>query len=339
MAIFRRNSGEYAENRPAHRLKWGGATVILLLLLMIAVGIYWSGEPKLFDVDQARARLTDQPVVGATSTATMITIVDVLLDKRGGYLSNDITPPSILLDNIPSWEFGALVQVRDFSRAMRESFSRSQSQSAEDEDLSFAEPRFAVDHTSWAMPFAETEYRDGQRYLKNYLNRLTDADDYDGQFFARADNLNAWLANVETRLGSLSQRLSASVGQERINTDLAGDPSAQQSTPQPREREIKTPRLEVDNVFYEARGSAWALLHLLKAVQRDFDSVLQKKNAQASLQQIIRELEMTQKPVHAPIILNGGGFGLWANHSLVMASYISRANAAIIDLRELLARG
>jgi hypothetical protein len=28
-----------------------------------------------------------------------------------------------------------------------------------------------------------------------------------------------------------------------------------------------------------------------------------------------------------------------ANHSLIMASYISRANAAIIDLRSLLERG
>ena len=33
------------------------------------------------------------------------------------------------------------------------------------------------------------------------------------------------------------------------------------------------------------------------------------------------------------------GFGLVANHSLVMASYLSRANAAIIDLRDLLAQG
>jgi len=39
------------------------------------------------------------------------------------------------------------------------------------------------------------------------------------------------------------------------------------------------------------------------------------------------------------MVLNGSGFGLLANHSLVMASYISRANAAIIDLRDLLAQG
>jgi hypothetical protein len=41
----------------------------------------------------------------------------------------------------------------------------------------------------------------------------------------------------------------------------------------------------------------------------------------------------------SPIILNGSGFGIFANHSLVMASYISRANAAVIDLRSLLAQG
>ena len=63
------------------------------------------------------------------------------------------------------------------------------------------------------------------------------------------------------------------------------------------------------------------------------------KNARVSLQQIIRELEPTQDTIWSPMIMNGSGFGLVANHSLVMASYISRANAAIIDLRTLLARG
>ena len=71
----------------------------------------------------------------------------------------------------------------------------------------------------------------------------------------------------------------------------------------------------------------------------DFADVLVKKNALVSLRQIIRELEATQESVFSPMILNGSGFGLFANHSLVMASYISRANAALIDLRDLLAQG
>ncbi|MGL4711209.1 MAG: DUF2333 family protein, partial [Shewanella sp.] len=38
-------------------------------------------------------------------------------------------------------------------------------------------------------------------------------------------------------------------------------------------------------------------------------------------------------------VLNGSGFGLVANHSLVMANYVSRANAAVIDLTNLLSQG
>jgi hypothetical protein len=97
--------------------------------------------------------------------------------------------------------------------------------------------------------------------------------------------------------------------------------------------------MQIDDVFYETRGAAWALIHLLKAVEKDFDQVLRKKNALISLRQIIRELEGTQQPLWSPVVLNGTGFGLFANHSLVMASYISRANAALIDLRQLLQQG
>ena len=67
--------------------------------------------------------------------------------------------------------------------------------------------------------------------------------------------------------------------------------------------------------------------------------MLEDKNALVSLQQIIRELEATQQSVFSPMILNGSGFGMLANHSLVMANYISRANAALIEISELLNQG
>ena len=41
----------------------------------------------------------------------------------------------------------------------------------------------------------------------------------------------------------------------------------------------------------------------------------------------------------SPMILNGSGYGLFANHSLVMANYLARANAAVITLRDLLDQG
>jgi len=319
------------------------APLLVLLLLLVVLGYYWSSEPGPFDIEIAaadRAIVTGSKLTtGSYTTSAVIAAMETLLNKRGGYLSNDIMPPSIWLDNIPNWEFGVLVQVRDLSRSMRNDFSRSQSQSAEDVDLIIAEPKFNFDSKSWFLPATESVYQEGVDALYGYLARLQNPQNPDAQFYARADNLQEWLGQVEKRLGSLSQRLSASVGQVRLNTDLAGDAEAVQSTQTSSQIEVKTPWSEIDDVFYETRGAAWALIHFLKAVERDFGPVLEKKNALISMRQIVRELEGTQEPIWSPMILNGSGFGLFANHSLVMASYISRANAALIDLRSLLEQG
>lgn len=269
----------------------------------------------------------------------MITLSDTLLHKPGGYLSNDIAPPGSMMDNVPNWEFGVLVQLRDMARTLRNNLSRSQSQSAEDADLVQAEGQFYFDNNTWMLPETESEYEKGITALTHYLDRLDDPGQKSAQFYARADNLKVWLSEVETRLGSLSQKLSASVGKRQLDTSLAGDPAATQSTSAPAENELKTPWTELDDVFYEARGTTWALIHLLKAVEVDFLDVLRKKNALVSMQQIIRELEPTQDTLYSPVILNGSGFGTLANHSLVMGSHISRANAAIADLRRLLEDG
>ena len=324
-------------------IRWLLIPIGVYLLFAIFVGIHWNWKPGEFSVtaiNLEKAQQAETPIVtGSATTATLIHMAEILLEKPGGFISNDILPPGVWLDNISNWEYGVLIQMRDASKAMREAFSRSQSQSKEDRDLSRVEPRFNFDHQSWAIPASESQYEEAIEFLSSYYNRLLNRNISDAQFYARADNLNYWLQTVETRLGSLSQRLSASVGQRRINTDLAGDSAATQSTPAPQEIEAKTPWLQIDDIFYEARGTTWALVHLLKAVEIDFEEILKRKNALVSLRQIIRELESSQETVYSPIILNGSGFGLVANHSLVMASYISRANAAIIDLRELLSRG
>ncbi len=323
--------------------KVSGGLLSTLLLLSMILGFLWDSEPDLFDVEQNARSDTDlsdqQGITGRATVATLMRLADTLLGKPGGYLSNDIMPPGIWMDNVPNWEFGVLVQIRDMSRTLRNSFSRSQSQSIEDRDLVNAENQFYIDNDKWIWPESETEYYKGIDALQSYLHRLSAQQNQKAQFYARADNLRSWLSEVETRLGSLSHRLSASVGKRQLDTSLAGDSAATQSTQTNREMELKTPWTKLDDVFYEARGTSWALIHLLKAAEIDFKGVLQKKNALVSLRQIIRELEVTQETLWSPLILNGSGFGLIANHSLVMASYISRANAAIIDLRSLLEKG
>ncbi|QVL43629.1 MAG: DUF2333 family protein [Alcanivorax sp.] len=316
---------------PRNNRIWKGLLWLLAILLLVdvALGWYWSWEPDLSEVNRR-----DGAVAGETMTREVIHVANTLLDKPGGYLSNDMLPHRLWLDNMPSWEFGVLVQLRDVTRVMRRDMSRSQSQSQEDTFLAIAEPQFNFDAESWAMPATESEYRRGIRALENYLEALK-RQDGSAQFYARADNLNYWLNEVQNRLGSLSLSLSQSVGRTQLNTD--------NDTPvgelDKEERFVKTSWMEIDNVFYEARGASWALVQLMRAVEVDFADVLRRKNATVSFRQMVRELEATQQTLWSPVILNGSGFGLFANHSLVMANYITRANASLVDLRKLLQEG
>lgn len=317
-----------------------------IFLLFYLVGVYWSLSVEPFDVRQeviTQAKADNvSPVVGYTTTTTLIKVASSLLDKPGGYISNDALPPGLLLDNMPAWEFGVLEMVRDMALVLRKDFSRSQSQSLENVHIQKAQPQFNIDNKSWAMPSAESEYRkaiDSLYLYRNALVGISKTKNDTAQFYARADNLTSYLDEIQKRLGSYSQRLSASVGKDKINTDLAGDSKAKQSTNEGSHSQVRTSWFKLDDVFYESRGAAWALMHFLQAIEIDFDSVLKNKNATISLQQIIRELEASQQTLWSPMVLNGDGFGVLANHSLVMANYISRANAALIDLNELLRKG
>ncbi len=309
----------------------------VIVLINIVLGIYWSRSPDIFWVN--RSIDDNRTVIGYSTTDTLIRVAETMLDKPGGYLSNDVMPPSVFLDNTPNWELGVLQQVRDLARVIRNDYSRSQSQSREDPDVRDAEQAFFIDNTSWIFPKAESEYRRAIEGFESYRDRLADDNDLDAQFYARADNLREWLAQVEKRLGSLTRRLGDSVATTRINENLAGDPSATASNPQPDRIEVRTSWFDVDDVFFEARGTAWALVHFFRAAEFDFAQVLEDKNANASVRQIIRELESSLQPLRSPIILNGSGYGFFANHSLVMANYLARANAAVINLRELLDQG
>lgn len=334
-----------AADLPApRRPRWTLGLALLLGLLLLLISIlmfFFSSEPDPFD-PKARAETdlgrTELPTGYVTVTA-VVGLIDVLLDKRGGYFSNDLLPPGAWMDNIPNFEFGVLVQLRDVSITLRDHFSRSQTQSADDADLREAQPLLASPNDRWLWPATEGQYAKARTHLLSYRTRLADDNRQDAQFYARADNLENWLSQVESRLGALSQRLSASVGQARVNTDLGGDAGASQSTPAQDALFVRTPWTEIDDNFYEARGQCYALLHLLHAVRVDFHATLERKNALVTLDQVIRELEATQSAIWSPMILNGGGYGFFANHSLVIANYVARASRGIGELRMLLRQG
>ena len=281
------------------------------------------------------ALAVDLPL-GYAYSSTLSHIADTLLHKSGGYITNDIAPPGVLLDNITSWEFGALVMLRDGTTALRNHFARDQSQSEQDPDLAIAEPYFYYERNSWALPATEAEYEKGIEALHKYMERLKNPNaGKKAQFYARADNLWQYTEIVIKRLGDLSTRLSSNSSSSNFSPGLT-DLEIQEASGK---GATKVPWLEIDNVFYESRGASWALLHILRAIKHDFHDILLDKRAMRTVDIMIRELESSLTPIMSPMVLDGSGYGLFANYSLSMANHIARANAAALDLRDIMNRG
>lgn len=308
------------------RERWGldeqGLLLPALFLLFVVVQLglawSWSREPRAFPVNKPGA------VPGVLLARTLADVSATLTQKPGGYLRNDLMPPGVALDNISAWELGVLRQVRDMSRVMHQDLGLSP-RLVEDADLADAYAAFSSDENAWAFPSTESELKRGTASVRSYADRLTAG--RDARFLVRDAYLVQWLSAVEGDLDSLSARLNAALPDHPV---LAGRSTVGMRPLEP------TSWWRVDNVFYESRGSAWALLHLLKAVEIDFGSQLAERQALLSLRAAIHELEATQQALWSPVVLNGSGFGVFANHSLVMANYLNRARTDLADVRMLL---
>ena len=86
-----------------------GVLIAVYLIGCLALAWWWDYEPDTFGVQEyASAHAEDRGrtrVIGYTTTVTLIHMAETLLEKRGGYVSNDLFPPGVWMDNVPNWEF------------------------------------------------------------------------------------------------------------------------------------------------------------------------------------------------------------------------------------------
>ena len=340
------SENETTQENKSRGILWGVGVFFAIVLAGLTVwGAFMGQEPGQFNIEHEadekakEAHYTEELPVGYVFASTLAHIAEVLLHKPGGYVTNDVGPPGVFMDNIPSWELGALIMLRDATSALRNHFARDQSQSAEDPHLAEAEPKFYFDHASWALPATETEYEKGIEALDHYMEHLLHPDKQGkrAQFYSRADNLWQYTEVVIKRLGGLSTRLTANIVGSNLAPGLSAlekEEAKNQGSPTP-----KVAWFEIDDVFFEARGASWALLHILRAIRHDFEDILKDKRADRTVEIMIKALENSLQPIYSPVILNGDGYGLFANYSLTMANYIARTNAAALDLRDIMNRG
>lgn len=323
MDVWQDKLGEQWESLQERWASWDVGPLLtvflfLCLLLLAGLGWFWSREPAVLPLEESADKR------GVVLVRALAQVSTTLTDKPGGYVRNDVLPPGLLMDNMRAWELGVLKQVRDMTRSLHRDMSLSHARFVEDRDLARAEEAFGIAPGSWAFPSAEHELVRGTGFVGRYADRLSRGE---ASFYAREANLRRWLGDVDASLGQMSTRLNAALPDHAVLV-LAGEDSLPSVA--------RTSWWAIDDVFYEARGSAWALLHLLKAVELEFGPELKRRQAVLSLRAAIHELEATQQGLWSPVILNGSGFGLFANHSLVMANYLNRAQTDLSDVRALL---
>lgn len=315
MAIFRKRKQRIdVLERPEYGWIWKPLLTLLVLYLVIclALGIWWSQRPGNFDVTQAvfdqREHPTTPAARGTVMTSTLITTVETLLEKPGGYLRNDMLAPGVWLDNMPSWEYGVLSQARLLTQALP-SFGAGNTSLLND-----AADALDSDSRDWIYPAAEKRYKRALATLHGYL--LSFNNQGMSGFADNGGALAQWLRETEQRLGELTGSLSANVDNPDALRKLGVDES---------ELPDATPWLQIDNTFFVARGETWALLHYLQAVKHEYADVIAKADGNETLDRLIAELKLAQRRLWSPMVLNGTGFGMFANHSLLLANYIQNA--------------
>ncbi|SEK87168.1 DUF2333 family protein [Halomonas daqiaonensis] len=323
----RRSSRTEELERPEYGWIWKPLLVLLVVYLVVCLGlgIWWSQPPGSFDVEQAvsEQRGTDSgsPAArGAVTTAGLMTLIETLIDKPGGYLRNDIAPPGVWLDNMPAWELGVLTQARRLSSSLP---AMEQSSAPV---LEGVHERLMGDSDEWLYPGTEARLKQALETLDGYLESLGEGGE--AAFGDQGQGLAAWLEAITGSLDDLGLRLSASIGSRDELRDLDINAEALPA---------RTPWYRVDNVFFEARGQAWALMHLLKAVRRDQADMLASAGVTERWELLVAELERSQRRLWSPLVLNGSGFGIFANHSLVLANHVVRARDLAREVSEGLA--
>ena len=223
--MLQRSAKKHPGGRQNGRAFRSGVWAACCLFMIVSRHLFFAGTGYLLGESLGQPGICDRRCLDDGHAHTCRG--DIAGQNRAVYLTNDKMPPMAFLDNIPSWELGVVNQVRDLGRVMRDDYTRSQSQSKEDETCCSGRAAFSSLTTTRGSSHRQSQSTGTVSLrLSNTVKNCWTAIRI-RSFYARADNLREWLSQVEKRLGSLTRRLGNSVASDRINDDLAGDPAAE----------------------------------------------------------------------------------------------------------------
>jgi hypothetical protein len=305
--------------------------VMLLVLLyfvaapFVCIYEYYKAFPDFFDPRQTYAESSEKPAKGAVFSQSLITLGDQLMK---GWLPNDKIYQTILLDNPQSYQLGQLEVLRYSTRVLRDKLSRQRTTDKIDPMADKAFTDFSNNPTYWLFPSAESKYKAGVKALRDYQKNLTEGK---SSFYPRADNLIELLEQLISLLGGENTRLANAPRDwtTRLSEETAGD----RYTEGEKYRNVEVSWWQVDNNFYHARGVAYALRHVLLAVEYDFADILKMKRADELMTNIVAELSLANfEPL---VVLNGSRDSIFANHSLSLMATLENVRQKMQSIKRM----
>jgi hypothetical protein len=296
--------------------------VALVVITLIIMGIN-ARKPGQLEFDKI-----DTKVRGAAFIKANEMLIKQISDN---WLPNDLFWPTVLLDNMPSFQIGELEVIRYNIRVLRDNLSRMRTTDKLDSSAEGAFTALSNDPYKWWFPSAESKWEKAYDDLGDFYKGLINGTSH---FYPRADNLVELLNQYVSLMGGVNTRLiNAPKRREAVlamEEDIKTGPKGSQLV------QLNIPWHKIDDNFYYAQGAAYALYESFKAIRIDFIEVLKDKNSVKLIDKIIEDLRRCQfEPL---IVFNGAPSSVFANHSLNLSGMFNdsrqKAYSLIVSLKQ-----
>lgn len=304
--------------------------------VITVIGMSWNRLPvvSMLNIEQR-----DEDVAGGVLLQAPLQVVHSLLDKPGGYLSNDRLPPGRALDNVYYWEQGVQTAARHFSELLDsynyfidlEEQTGPISEEARltpvtPEELLRANRKLRDAMTPEQAGKAESLYKDALADLAAARSRLAPA----RVNILNNGNLRGWLDKTVRTLGELSGRL------ERDSQNIALALKPDRYSPRRPALLAIQPLWKENNALYQAYGTATALTLYLRAIEISYRDQLESKGGMPMLQSALTSMEQCLPEAWTPLLLPPGGIQGLRNDIDRVQPHINQAVTALFELRQLL---
>jgi hypothetical protein len=283
--------------------------VLVLAFLVTPVALHFAQKRHdRLPFDVAAAYPADRSIrSGEVFARTLLEILDHELSSPTGWRPNDffLWGPGLLADNNANRQLGIIQALRESTRVFRDHLTKV-SATEYDENLVEADTKLRNDEYKFWFPSAESRFREGIEALRRYIAG-----------FDRVPPVSKPLNHRNVELIRLFSTWTDLLGGAHAN--LYRDDA---------------PFLAIDDAFYHAQGFAHVMVHLTRALLREYEVELGQRQALRDLlERVVVSLERAAllKPI---VVLNGNPDGLLANHRRNLHAYIVDARQLMYSIRE-----